>query len=245
MAQKKLLCVLVSLLVFCPLHVSAAEIDKLEPVKMSEEDRAFGSSLFKQSLKLTLQNIKEKFLELIAMEETAKDLTNNLSEGVEVKDAYATNVSLVNATPLMSEAVNMPSFSEVSLKVFVSSSMSEELLKSYIAEAKKYKASLIFNGLINGSWKETQKFVMSLTKVGEEAVPILINDEEFREFSITSVPTIILIQEDGLNFNGGNDHTNKVFDKVTGNIGIRGALTLFAAEGELSEHASKLLEGDK
>lgn len=225
------------------MQVSAAEIDAQDAVKMSEE-REFGSSVFKESLKLTLKNIKEKFLELIAMEEKAKNLTNNLSEGVEVKNTNGTNLSLSNKTHLMSEAINMPSFSEVSIKVFVSCSMSEALLKSYIAEARKYKASLIFNGLINGSWAETQKFVMSLIEGGEEAVPLLINDEEFREFNISSVPTILLIKEDGLDFNGGNISPNKVFDKVTGNIGIRGALTLFADEGELADDARKLLEGD-
>lgn len=135
--------------------------------------------------------------------------------------------------------------SNLSIKVFVSSSMNEQLLKNYITEAKKYKASLIFNGLIDDSWIKTQKFVMSLMENEGETAAIVINDEDFRDYGVTSVPAIVLVREDGLDFSGGNSENRKIFDKVTGNIGIKGALSLFAEEGDLAEYAKVLMDGGK
>ncbi|MBP7189657.1 MAG: type-F conjugative transfer system pilin assembly protein TrbC [Rickettsiaceae bacterium] len=135
--------------------------------------------------------------------------------------------------------------SNLSIKVFVSSSMSEKLIKDYIAEAKKYKASLIFNGLVDDSWLKTQKFVMNLLEKESQNVSIVINDEDFRDYGVTAVPTIVLTKEDGLDFHGGNSASRKVFDKVTGNVGIRGALSLFSEEGDLAEYAKSFLVDGK
>lgn len=204
MAKKKLLRVLALFLFFLPVAGFG-----------NAEEKSFFLNLAGDAKNMTLDNIREKFLEL------------NQMQGV---DSKRTENELL--------------FNDLALKVFVSSSMSQELLKYYIEQARKYKASLIFSGLINNSWLETQKFVMSLINNEEEAVPLLINDEEFREFNITSVPTIVLVKDGDFHFGLGSKGSKKVFDKVTGNIGIKGALTLFAEDGDLAGDARNILGRD-
>jgi hypothetical protein len=48
-----------------------------------------------------------------------------------------------------------------SLKIFVSASMPKESLKSLHREAHRIKATLIFRGLINDSFKDTQVYLKS------------------------------------------------------------------------------------
>lgn len=222
MAQKKLLSFLIILLCYLPCSIRAEglsgignEVVRDEFLAASKDEADFIYSSFKGALQMTLDNMKEKFLELKKME-----------------GGYSSKEGVVNTD-----------FSNVVLKVFVSNSMSNNLLKSYIREARKYKASLVFNGLINGSFIETQKFIASLldNKESDSFPSILINDEEFREFEVTSVPVVILVKEDGLGLNG----SKKIFDKVIGNIGIKGALLLFASDGSLPEEAASLLGMDR
>ncbi len=204
MAQKELLCILAMFLFFAP-SFSYADV----------EEKIFFKNIINNALNMTLENIREKFLELKQMQA--------------IDDKTKENEAL---------------FNDLALKVFVSSSMPKELLKYYIEEARKYKASLIFNGLINNSWLETQKFMMSLIKNEKEGVPFLINDEDFREFNITSVPSIVLVKEEQINFGLELEESKRIFDKVTGNIGIKGALMLFADDGNLANDARNILEGD-
>lgn len=169
------------------------------------------------SRKFSIQAIKEKYLELQEM------LRGKGDEG--------------NGQPV----ANM--FEEgADLRVFVSSSMSKELLKSYVAEAKKYKAALVFNGLPHGSWRELSAIVSEIADLDDE-VAIQIDDEAFSRFGIKSVPSFVLSlsvrdewryeEEDG-----GED----IFDKASGNIGIGGFLRLVADQGELARYARELLE---
>lgn len=122
------------------------------------------------------------------------------------------------------------------LKVFVSSSMNNNLLTQYAVDAQKYNATLVFNGLPDESWIELSKIIAAITKNTDE-IAIQIDDEAFNYFGITSVPFFVLTQESG----DPSKEWRLTHDKVSGNIGIRGALELFASHGDLSDLAEQML----
>jgi len=130
----------------------------------------------------------------------------------------------------------------ISLKVFVSTSMSVSLLKNYGDMAKKYGAVLVLNGLPEGSWSSLSNLIYELNrdKQEDDHISLQIDDTAFDEYGITRVPTIVLAKEKSI----FEDDNNKeaVFDKIAGNIGIRRALEEFAAKGRLQEEATGILE---
>ena len=134
-------------------------------------------------------------------------------------------------------------YSEYELKIFVSSSMGKELLKNYLSQAKRYKATLVFNGLPGGSWRKLSGLVYEVTGGEEEGVSVQIDDLAFAEYGITSVPSFVLAKEKGVFEERGDDEFEcPLFDKVIGNIGVRRALEEIVANGELSLLAAKILE---
>ena len=73
-----------------------------------------------------------------------------------------------------------------------------------------------------------------------------IDDLAFVEYGITSVPSFVLAKEKSVFEEGADDEYQVTsFDKVIGNIGVRRALEEMVAKGELSIHASKILERAK
>lgn len=148
-----------------------------------------------------------------------------------VKDMQARAQTIVSSEML-------PPDPEAALRVFVSSSMSGELLKAYVKESKRYKAVLVFKGLPKGSWLALQILISDIA-LGNEEVAIQIDDEAFDRFGVKSVPSFVLSKDDREFW-----QSDKVeaFDKVTGNISIRGALELMAKEGDLAKEANSLLE---
>lgn len=140
------------------------------------------------------------------------------------------------------------------LKIFVSSSMPKNLLKTYYAKAVKYGGTLVFKGLPGGSFRELTKLVLLIADNGETG-SMQIDDEAFDRFVVNSVPSILLIKEkDYLSrcageqtceVSDGIDTNDKViYDKITGSIGVRAALEKFVANGDLSQEAKELLKND-
>ncbi len=107
------------------------------------------------------------------------------------------------------------------LRIFVSLSMPESLLKQYDVIAKKIGAKLVLKGFKNNSFKETIKYTQ---KIAIEVDPVA-----FKKFGVTSVPSFVLSDNDK-------------FDKLVGNVSINYALTRFKDEGNLSGIAQEYLE---
>ena len=124
------------------------------------------------------------------------------------------------------------------LKVFVSSSMGKELLKTYVKEARSYGGVLVFNGLPDNSWVKLNNMIMEIVE-DQEGVGIQIDPEEFDRFNIKTVPAFVLIKEaDWITGTSEEMVEDRViYDKVTGNIGTEAALRLFAEQGELGAMA--------
>jgi type-F conjugative transfer system pilin assembly protein TrbC len=187
--------------------------------KVSAADRVFFQELAQTSRLIASEAIAKKYQELLRLQ----------GEG-EIANRDSTFTTLDK----FDQGV-------VSLKIFVSSSMSIALLKNYVVQARKAGASLIFKGLIDDSWTKTRELIFAIAGDGEPA-SILIHDGEFEEFGVTSVPTIVLVQEEDIANIGDEQKKPRLFDRVVGNIGIRSALELFADSGSLAEEAGKLLE---
>lgn len=141
----------------------------------------------------------------------------------------------------------------VSLKVFVSTSMNKSLLKNYARAAKKYRATLVFNGLPEGSFRNLSDLVFDITESEEEAFSMQIDDTAFEEYKISSVPAFILVKEKSIfdeeaaedSRENNPNSTFVVYDKISGNIGIKRALEIFSEEGELSLYANKIIENQR
>ena len=126
------------------------------------------------------------------------------------------------------------------LKIFVSSSMNTDLLKSYLEQAKRYGATLILRGLPGGSWRKLSSLIYEITEGKDEGAAIQLDDMAFAEYGISSVPTFVLSKERSVFEVSGEDEP-ELFDKVSGNIGARRALEIIAEQGDLSDIATTIL----
>jgi type-F conjugative transfer system pilin assembly protein TrbC len=124
------------------------------------------------------------------------------------------------------------------LQIFVSTSMPKQLLKAYAREASRYNGVLVFRGLPNGSFRKLTNLVMDISDENHPAA-MQIDDEAFRGFDIKVVPTIVLSKPVSM-----FDEQTKIgkFDKVRGNITIKGALELFSNNGDLAVLARGMLK---
>ena len=225
MAQEKLLLVLVALIFLCLAASSKAEEKKeLLAEHVAEADRDRLKGLIEKSLEIVMSAIAEKYRELLMLRQQ--------------RDGVIENKNLTGSGGLGHNYRDL-----VLLKVFISSSMSPELLKTYVRQAKRYGGVLVFNGLPDNSWVKLNKTVTEIVG-NEEGVGIQIDPEEFDRFNIKTVPAFVLLKEDNrVTYTSKEAEENKViYDKVTGNIGIETALRLFAEKGELSLEAQAKLE---
>jgi type-F conjugative transfer system pilin assembly protein TrbC len=221
MAQKKLLLVVMALiLLFLAASSRAEEKVELLAEKVAGADREWFKGIMEKSREIVMSAIAEKYRELLMLRGQQQDgvienknLTDSGGPGRKYRDS-------------------------VTLKVFVSSSMSTELLKTYVKEARRYGGVLVFNGLPDNSWVKLNKTVLEIVG-NEEGVGIQIDPEEFDRFNIKTVPAFVLIKEtDWITGTSEEMAEDRVtYDKVTGNIGTEAALRLFAEQGELGAMA--------
>lgn len=137
---------------------------------------------------------------------------------------------------------NTTSETRAELLVFVSTSMPEKLLESYYKEAAIYGATLVFNGLPGGSFKELSLLINRLSGglSKESSLPgSIIDDGSFAKFGVDRVPTIVLKQEKEC---FEIKECDAIYDRIVGNVGIRGALNQFMDSGELKSVASNFIK---
>ena len=225
MAQEKLLLVLAVLIpMFLMANSNAEAGEELLAEKVAEADRDRLKGLIEKSQEIVMNAIAEKYKELLMLRQQ--------------QDGLAEHNSLTGSGGLDRDYRD----SSI-LKVFVSSSMGPELLKTYVRQAKRYGGVLVFNGLPDNSWVKLNKTVTEIVG-NEEGVGIQIDPEESDRFNIKTVPAFVLIKEADL-ITGTSEEPAEdkvIYDKVTGNIGIETALRLFAEKGELGLEAQAKLE---
>ena len=183
---------------------------------LANEDLNFATELQKSSTAMVWQNLKEIFVQATQLE-------------------TGSNPNLPNTTLTKQES---------ELYVFVSTSMPKPLLKAYAQEAKKYGGVLVFKGLPNGSFKELAVLVGelntgSIDAVSDTSLPgMQIDDEAFDRFEVSAVPTIILSTTSEYQ---PHKTTQVIYDKITGNVGIKYALEQFSSSGVLAIDATERL----
>jgi type-F conjugative transfer system pilin assembly protein TrbC len=220
MAQKKLLLVVMALILLFHAASSRAE-EKVELLaeKVAGADREGFKGIMEKSREIVMNAIAEKYKELLMLRQQQDGLAeHNSLRGLDEQGRNYRDSSI--------------------LKVFVSSSMGTELLRTYAKEVRRYGGVLVFNGLPDNSWVKLNKTVMEIVG-NEEGVGIQIDPEEFDRFNIKTVPAFVLIKEaDWITGTSEEMAEDKViYDKVTGNIGTEAALRLFAEQGELGAMA--------
>jgi type-F conjugative transfer system pilin assembly protein TrbC len=190
-----------------------------ERFEFKQEDIDFASDLANRSRQVAMKSIKAKWKELQIMQ--AKSAANQSAFDSEDLD---------DLIPL-----NEPNYT---LRIFVSSSMGDSLLKHYVEQAKKYKAVLVFNGLPDNSFLKLTELVYQITGGTGEATSIQLDNISFKRYGITSVPSFVLNTEEDV----FNQSKPLKFDKISGNIGIRRALETIEEQGELSDIAGLILD---
>lgn len=113
----------------------------------------------------------------------------------------------------------LPFQAKAAIYVFVSNSMGKTLLSDYVIEAEKHDATLVFRGLVKGSFKEIGNLASEILQ--DKNVGMIIDDNLYNKYSIQSVPTIILLDEE-----------TGAFHKITGNVGLTNALGIFKELGD-------------
>ncbi len=125
--------------------------------------------------------------------------------------------------------------------LFVSFSMSDESIASYLRNAKKIHASVVIRGLINNSFKDTfLKMTYIVKQAGGGGVEL--NPSVFKKFSISRVPAVVVLPSN-INVSSLNTPFKKTdFDVVYGDIPLYDALKTVRDHGVVSrQKADELL----
>ena len=226
MAKKELLFYVI-LVLFCGNAIATPskeqdEADYNARFEFKKEDLEYAKDIRKRSMQMNMPTIKKKWYDLQEM--LGRDI-NQAREGIDSSPSDDSDDLTSNT----------------SLRIYVSSSMSMNLLKSYATSAKKYNAILVFQGLPDGSWRKLSDLVSELSGNDNNAIAMQIDDESFKQFGITNVPSFVLAKEEDV----FAENPKITFDKVTGSIGIKKALELFKDHGELADIAQdRLIEAE-
>jgi conjugal transfer pilus assembly protein TrbC len=113
------------------------------------------------------------------------------------------------------------------LMVFVSFSMPEPTLARLVEQAARSQAVLVIRGFVNGSLKETVARVKDL--IGNRKVGFQIDPQAFDRFSVTAIPTFVLVRNGAVPTEcGGNTcFAPDAFVSVVGDVSLDYALEYF------------------
>ena len=111
---------------------------------------------------------------------------------------------------------------------FVSFAIPETGLKRMLSEARRYDIPAVLRGMVNNDMKATADAVMTLVQDGS-ASGVAIDPTRYREYGITSVPSLVVYCQAG-------------HDVIRGNLRLKQALGKVAEQGDCRDEARALLE---
>ena len=111
---------------------------------------------------------------------------------------------------------------------FVSFAIPQAGLKRMLTEARRYDIPATLRGMVNNDMKTTATSVMALVQDGS-ASGVAIDPTRYREYGITSVPSLVVYCERG-------------HDVIRGNLHLKQALEKVAATGDCRQVAQGLLD---
>ena len=111
---------------------------------------------------------------------------------------------------------------------FVSFAIPETGLKRMLTEARRYDIPAVLRGMVNNDMKATADAVMSLVQDGS-ASGVAIDPVRYREYGITSVPSLVVYCPAG-------------HDVIRGNLRLKQALGKVVEQGDCRDEARAMLE---
>lgn len=111
---------------------------------------------------------------------------------------------------------------------FVSFAIPETGLKRMLGEARRYDIPAVLRGMVNNDMKATADAVMTLVQDGS-ASGVAIDPTRYREYGITSVPSLVVYCPAG-------------HDVIRGNLRLKQALAKVVEQGDCRDEARALLE---
>lgn len=141
--------------------------------------------------------------------------------------APSPDISLQNAIHIQDhqfEPTPEPHGETSRILIFVSFSMSDQNLKSWMREANQIKAPLIIRGLVNNSIRDTAN---RIKKIAPKVGGFSIDPVAFQKFNIQTVPAVVFVKSPNSLVNSETIMTPKDFDIVYGNIHLKEALEVF------------------
>jgi conjugal transfer pilus assembly protein TrbC len=118
--------------------------------------------------------------------------------------------------------------------IFVSFSMPDESIVTYLRDAKKIHASVVIRGLINNSFKET---FLKMSSIVQQAGGggVELNPPLFKKFTISRVPAVVIVPDNQILSSKKSSSTEADFDVVYGDIPLFNALKIIRDHGSVSQ----------
>lgn len=114
---------------------------------------------------------------------------------------------------------------------FVSFAIPQAGLKRMLTEARRYDIPATLRGMVDNDMKTTATAVMALVQDGS-ASGVAIDPTRFREYGITSVPSLVVYCESG-------------HDVIRGNLRLELALEKVVEKGDCRDEAQRLLNREE
>lgn len=136
---------------------------------------------------------------------------------------------------------NEPDVGAGVIYVAVSLAMPRDSLRQLLADAQKAGAVLVIRGFVDGSFRKTQRLILSTFGQGEDG-GILIDPRVFQQYGIDRVPAFIAAPVPVESCEDGGlqcERTAVPFDVVKGNISLAAALGLLAEKGDVAPSAAR------
>jgi len=142
--------------------------------------------------------------------------------------------TLQNQVPLQTMSYNESG----DLYIFVSFSLGEKALLNLAIDAKRYGATLVLRGFIDGSYAKTAKALQKVIQKANQG--FIIDPELFTLFAVTAVPTYVLTKPFPLT--ALERLQTPLHDRLQGHVSVQYALETFAPQGDCKAEAQFLLE---
>jgi len=209
-----------------------AEIQKLQEDSLKKVETLLNDNAFKNVIAdleaKTSCSAKELPFGTVSKSEGSFPLEGKLESQLESPSCFSPYSSYLQDNRVISES---------SFYIFVSFALGEKALENLAMDAKRYGATLVLRGFINGSYVQTARALQKIIlKTGQG---FLIDSELFDLFAITAVPTFILAKPFQLS---ASDRTQTpLHDRIQGHISAQYALETFAKGGDLKDEAKAFL----
>lgn len=185
-----------------------------------------------------------EFSPVITNDQLLEDARKRVA-GIERPDVDYDGVSQALGYDFKAEMERGAPMTQETLYVFVSFSMSDDLIRSYVQDVAEVGGIVVISGLIDDDFMTTVKKVQTFVELeeGKSRGGVMIDPKAFETFSVSSVPTILLAERQLIPcLDAACERDIPVHDRIVGSVSIEHALSLFARSGDLKSAAQDKYE---